>query len=66
MSRDNNSANSIVQCHVLIVKATIINSVRIKAVNEIATMCMKSSSNRNNAPNMMIPPERRGEERRPC
>ena len=38
ITRDNNSANNINQCHVRIVKATISSSVRINDENEMETI----------------------------
>ena len=56
MASDKNSATIINQCHVRIVNATIINSVSIKAVKEIETTWINSSSNNSKAPNIMTPP----------
>lgn len=44
-------------CHVRIVNATMISSVRISAEKLIATMWINSSSNKIRAPYMMTPPE---------
>lgn len=46
-------------CHVLMVNATIISSVKISAEKLIATMCINSSSNKINAPYIITPPERK-------
>lgn len=51
------SATNISQCHVWIVRATIISSVRIREVNVMDTTWMKSWSKRRRPPNIMIPPE---------
>ena len=57
MSREIISAKTMSQCQVLMVSATIINSVRMRAVNDMATTWMNSSSNRSKAPNMITPPK---------
>lgn len=44
-------------CHVRIVRATIISSVKIKAEKLIDTICINSSSNKINAPYIITPPE---------
>ena len=46
------------QCQVRMVSATIMSSVRIRDVNEMATTWMNSSSNKSKAPNMITPPEK--------
>lgn len=55
--RDNISAIIIRWCQVLIVSATIINSVRINEVKLIATMWINSPSNIISAPYIITPPE---------
>ena len=50
------SATSISGCQVLMVRATMVNSVRIRAVKLMATTWINSSSKSNRAPNMIIPP----------
>ena len=45
-------------CHVLIVSATIISSVKINAEKLMATIWINSSTNKISAPYMMTPPEK--------
>ncbi len=56
MPSDAISQMNMMTCQVRMVRATISSSVRISTVNEMATTCRNSDSNRNNAPYMMIPP----------
>lgn len=56
MTIEDSSAINMMGCQVRMVRATIVNSVKIKAVKLMATMWRKSSSNNNNAPNIMTPP----------
>ena len=43
-------------CHVVISKATMMSSLITSAVNEMATMCRNSYSNKRSERSMMMPP----------